>query len=174
MNIETKKDFETSFTGWFFIIAAVMLFAGWILSPHQMNEYIVAVDFEAIGQNLWYWIWMFRIYIFGWVIMGGAVISFAYVAKRGPFGIVILPGAGILTVGTFTMSLAVAFYYSYGAWGVGMTADKSPDEINTFMASMTIVNQYATCLVRFGKVFSGAGLLLMGFGMFKHNEQVSR
>lgn len=167
MNIETKKDFETSFTGWFFIIAAVMLFAGWLLSPHQINEYLVATDFEAIEQNFWYWVWMFRVYIFGWVIMGGAIIAFAYLTKRGPFGIVILPGAGILTVGTFTMALAFAFYYSYGAWGIGQTEGKSPDEINAFMEGVTVVNQYATCLVRFGKVFSGAGLLLIGFGLFK-------
>lgn len=167
MDLNVKKDFETSFTGWFFIMAAVMLLAGFLLSPHQIEEYIVASDFEVIGQNLWYWIWMFRIFIFGWVIMGGAVMAFAYLTRRGSLGIVVLPGAGILTVGTFTMALAVAFYYSYGAWGVGMTEGKSPEEIQEFIDGVTIVNQYATCLVRFGKVFSGAGLVLMGFGLFK-------
>lgn len=162
-----KNDFETKFTGWTFIVAGLMLLAGWVLLPHKIEEYLVADDFASIGNNFWFWIWMFRVHIFGWVIMGAAVIGFATITNVAPFRILLVPGAGVITVGSFTMALAVAFYYSYGAWGIGQTAGKSPEEIQEFMKGVTAVNQYASCLVRFGRVFSGAGMVLMGFGMFK-------
>jgi len=162
-----KKDFETKFTGWALISAAVMLLAGWLLLPHHHGEYLVAGDFEAIGENLWYWIWMYRIHIFGWVILGGTMIGFAFLMNEKPYRTMIMPGATIVVAGTFTMALALAFYYTYGAWGVGQTAGKSPSEIQVFMDSLTIFNHYATCLIRFGRVFSGAGFMLLGIGLFK-------
>ena len=65
-----KKDFETKVIGWAFITAAILLWGGWFFSPHHLGEYIVASDFEAVNQNLWTWIWLYRMHIFGWVIMG--------------------------------------------------------------------------------------------------------
>ena len=162
-----KRDFETKFTGWTFIVSGIMLFLGWILSSHQLGEYIVASDFEKVGQNLWYWIWMFRIHIFGWVIMGIALIALASLLNEKPYRVVIVPGAGIAVVGTFVLALAFAFYYSYGAWGFGQTAGKTSEEIDEFMKGVTMLNHYATCLIRFGRVFSGVGLVLLGFGFFK-------
>ena len=52
------KDFETKFTGWSFLAAALMLWGGWALSPHHIGEYLVASDFTSVNENLWYWIWM--------------------------------------------------------------------------------------------------------------------
>ena len=40
-----KKDFETNFTGWAFIVAALLLWGGWMLSSHHVGEYFVASDF---------------------------------------------------------------------------------------------------------------------------------
>ena len=162
-----KNDIETKFTGWALITAAVLLLAGWELLPHHVGEYFVSTDFEAIGKNLWYWIWMFRIHIFGWVIMGAAMIAFASMTFEKPYRIILMPGAGVIIVGTFTMALAVAFYYTYGAWGVGQTAGKSPAEMQQFTESIIVTNQYVTCLVRFGRIFSGAGFVLLGFGLLK-------
>ena len=65
-----KKDFETNFSGWLFIVAAILLWFSWLLTSHHIGEYIVASDFEAIGEDVWYWIWMYRFHIFGWVIYG--------------------------------------------------------------------------------------------------------
>lgn len=162
-----KKDFETKFTGWSLIAAAVMLFAGWMLLPHHIAEYFVATDFEAVGENLWYWIWMYRIHIFGWVMMGGAIIALAAITNKKPYRILTVPGAGIIVVGTFTLAFAFAFYYTYGAWGVGKTAGKSPAEVQEFTDSLMVFNHYVTCLLRFGRVFSGVGFVLLGVGMFK-------
>ena len=162
-----KKDFETNFTGWAFIFAALLLWLGWALSPHHIGEYIVASDFTAIGESVWFWIWMYRIHIFGWVTMGIALFALVSVIGRKPYRVVILPGAGMTIIGTFTLAIAAAYFYNYGAWGVGQTAGKSPEEIKEFMNGILFTNQYVTCFIRFGRIFSGVGLVLLGYGFIK-------
>lgn len=162
-----KKDFETSFTGWAFIFAALLLWLGWVLSPHHIGEYIVASDFAAIGEDVWYWIWMYRIHIFGWVTMAIATFSLVSITAQKPYRVVILPGAGMLIVGTFTLAIASAYYYNYGAWGVGQTAGKSVAEIQEFVDNILFTNQYVTCFIRFGRIFSGVGLVLLGYAFVK-------
>lgn len=163
------KDFETKFTGWTFIVAAFLLWGGWALSPHHVGEYFVASDFAAIGENVWYWIWMYRFHIFGWVTMAIAIFAFVSITAKKPYRVLILPGAGMVIVGTFTIAIAAAYYYNYGAWGVGQTAGKSAEEIEVFMNDILYTNQYVTCFVRFGRIFSGVGLVLLGAGLVKWN-----
>ncbi|MGB5378939.1 hypothetical protein [Muriicola sp.] len=162
-----KKDFETKFTGWTFLVAALFLWGGWFLSPHQVGEYIVASDFGPIGDDVWFWIWMFRIHIFGWVIMAIAMFSLLSITFQKPYRVMLVPGAGMVIAGTMTLAIASAFYYNFGAWGVGQTAGMSAAEIQEFMDSILYTNQYVTCFVRFGRVFSGVGLVLLGLGLVK-------
>lgn len=162
-----KKEFEIKFTGWAFILAAVMLWGGWMLSSHKVGEYLVASDFPAIGENIWYWIWMFRIYIFGWVIMMIAMFALASITSKRPYSAILNPGIGMVIVGTFTLAIASAFYYNFGAWGVGKTAGMSAAEIDHFMNEILYTNQYVTCFMRFGRIFSGVGLVLLGAGFVK-------
>ena len=166
-------DFESKFTGWAFIVGAILLWGGWALSSHHVGEYFVAVDFASIGENVWYWIWMYRIHIFGWVTMGIAMFAFTTLVTKKPFRVVMLPGIGMVVVGTFTLAIAAAFYYNYGAWGVGKTMGKSPEEIQAFMDGILFTNQYVTCFMRFGRIFSGVGFGLTGRG-FSKVEHVSK
>jgi hypothetical protein len=162
-----KKDFETRFTGWAFVVAALMLELGWYLSPHHVGEYLVASDFTEIGKNLWTWIWMYRIHIFGWVIMVISMFALASITLKKPYRVIIAPGAGMVAIGSITLAIASAFYYNFGAWGVGETMGKPAVEIQEFMDNILYTNQYVTCFVRFGRVFSGVGLVLLGIGLVK-------
>lgn len=162
-----KKDIETKFTAYFFIASALMLWIGWVLSPHHIGEYIKPTDFQPIGERVWFWIWMFRVHIFGWVTLAIAIFALVTITARKPNRVVMVPGAGMLIVGTFAIAIAMAFYYNFGAWGVGKTAGKSPDEINQFMESILYTNQYVTCFVRFGRIFSGVGFVLLGYGLLR-------
>ncbi len=162
-----KKGIETKFTGWSFLAAAALLWAGWMLLPHHIGEYFMTTDFAAIGENLWYWIWMYRIHIFGWVVMGIAIFALASITAKKPNRAVIIPGVGMVIVGTFVLALASAFYYSYGAWGVGKTAGKPLAEIQQYTDNLMFTNHYVTCLVRFGRIFSGVGLVLLGAAFIK-------
>jgi len=164
-----KKDFGTKFTGWAFIMAALLLWGGWALSPHHVGEYFKADDFTAIGENVWFWIWMYRIHIFGWVTMAIALFSFVSMTGKKPYNVLILPGVGMIVVGTFTIAIAAAYYYNYGAWGVGQTAGKSAAEIQEFLDGTLFTNQYVTCFVRFGRIFSGVGLVILGAALLKWN-----
>jgi len=166
-DMTNKKDFETKFTGWAFILAALLLLLGWILSPHHIGEYIVVEDFAAVGENIWFWIWMYRIHIFGWVTMGIALFALVSFTSRNPYRVMILPGVGMLVVGTFTLAIASAYYYNHGAWGVGQTAGMIPAEVDAFMENILFTNQYVTCFVRFGRIFSGVGLMILGAGFLK-------
>ncbi len=135
--------------------------------PHHIGEYIVASDFAAINEDLWYWIWMFRFHIFGWVTMAIAIFALISITAKKPYRVVLLPGAGMVVIGTMTLAIASAFYYNFGAWGVGQTMGKSAAEIQEFMDNILYTNQYVTCFVRFGRIFSGVGLVLLGFGFIK-------
>lgn len=165
--MEKIRNFETRFTGWSFIVAALMLWLGWMLLPHQIGEYIVKEDFALVGENVWYWIWMYRIHIFGWVIMGIALMALVASTARTPSRIMVVPGAGMIIVGTFTLALAAAYFYNHGAWGVGKTAGMSPAELDEFMDKLLYTNQYVTCFIRFGRVFSGVGFVLLGAAFIK-------
>lgn len=162
-----KKDFETNFTGWAFVLAAVLLWFGWALSPHHIGEYIVASDFTKIGESVWYWIWMYRIHIFGWVTMGISMFALLSITSGRPYRVVLLPGIGMVVVGTFTLAIANAYFYNFGAWGVGKTAGLTAIEITEFMDSILFTNQYVTCFIRFGRIFSGVGLVLLGYAFIK-------
>lgn len=162
-----KKDFETKFIGWVFIAAALMLWGGWVLSPHHVGEYLVVSDFSLIDEKLWNWIWMYRIHIFGWVIMAVAMFALASITLKKPYRVLIAPGVGMIVIGSITLAIASAFYYNFGAWGVGNTLGKSTSEIQEFMGNILYTNQYVTCFVRFGRVFSGVGLVLLGTGLVK-------
>ena len=166
MNI-MKKNFETNFTGWAFILAAILLWFGWALSSHHIGEYIVASDFPKIGKNVWYWIWMYRVHIFGWVTMGISMFALMSVLTGKPYRVVVLPGIGMVIVGTFTLAIANAYFYNFGAWGVGKTAGMSAAEIAAFMDRILFTNQYVTCFIRFGRIFSGVGLVLLGVAFVK-------
>ena len=162
-----QKNFETRFTAWAFILAAILLWFGWALSPHHIGEYIVASDFEAIGESVWTWIWIYRIHIFGWVTMGISLFALVAATARKPYRVVILPGAGMVIIGTFTLAIANAYFYNFGAWGVGETAGKTAMEIEAFVNDILYTNQYVTCFIRFGRDFSGVGLVLLGFAFIK-------
>lgn len=162
-----NNDFETKFTGWTFTLAAVMLLLGWVLLPHHIGEYFETADFAAVNENFWLWVWLYRVHIFGWVIMGAGIMGLASMTFKRPYRTLLEPGAGVLIVGTFVSALSTAYYYSYGTWGIGQTADRSPEEVGAFMAGIEYFTHYITYLARFGKVFSGAGLVLIGAGLLK-------
>ena len=44
---------------------------------------------------------------------------------------------------------------------------KSPEEIQQFMDGILFTNQYVTCFLRFGRIFSGVGFVLLGAAFLK-------
>jgi hypothetical protein len=163
----TIKNFGTQFTGWTFIAAFALLWIGYLLLPHHIGEYIVAEDFKEIGKGVWYWIWMYRVHIFGWVAMAVAIMAFLSMTSKSPLHVLTIPGGGMIIVGTFTLAIANAFYYNFGADGVGKTMGMTPEEIDNYVNSILSINQYVTCFTRFGRIFSGLGFVIFGAAIVK-------
>jgi hypothetical protein len=162
-----KQEFATQVTGWAFVAAGVMFWAGWALLPHHLGTYLVPDDFSEVRAHLRLWIWMYRVHIFGMVITAMALMALAALLADSPARIIVWPGAGVATAGTFVSALAAAFYYHHGVWGAVELDGKSAEEIHRFVANLLVDTEYVTCLVRFGRVFSGLGWLVLGWGLVK-------
>ena len=101
--------------------------------------------------------------------MAIAMFSFTSLVAKKPYGSIIMSGGGVVIAGTFIIAIATAFYYGFGTWGIGQTDGMTENEIQLFVKDLMPLNHYVTCFLRFGRVFSGAGLLLMGIVMVKWN-----
>jgi hypothetical protein len=60
-----------------------------------------------------------------------------------------------------------AFYYHHGAWGALELEGKSAADAAAFVQALRVDTEYITCLVRFGRVFSGLGLVVAAAGILK-------
>jgi len=164
-----KRTFSTKFIAYSFISAATMLWLGWMLLSTHIGTFFKPDDFEQIYLKWSWWIWWYRIHLFGHVISVVALTALGSQFVNSEARVMLWPGIVVASAGIFVTALASAFYYHHGAWGAMEMHGKSPEQIVAFVELLRIDTEYVTCLVRFGRVFSGLGLLLLGIGLFKWN-----
>jgi len=158
-------NFETSLTGGLFLAAASMLYLGWILLPAKIGSYFVPTDFAAVGAHRRVWIWLYRIYLFGYVAAVMAFVALATLVTEPAARIIVWPAVAVLDAGLVMTSLAYAFYYHFGAWGSIDMDGKSNEEIQEFIASLRVSTEYITCWIRFGRIFIGVGQVVFVLGL---------
>ena len=158
-------NFETSLTGGLFLAAASMLYLGWILLPAKIGSYFVPTDFAAVGAHRRVWIWLYRIYLFGYVAAVMAFVALATLVTEPAARIIVWPAVAVLDAGLVMTSLAYAFYYHFGAWGSIDMDGKPNEEIQEFIASLRVSTEYITCWVRFGRIFIGVGQVVFVLGL---------
>jgi hypothetical protein len=161
------KDFSTRVAGGAFVAAAGMLWGGWMLMPTHIGTFFDTTDFAAVHAHLWLWIWMFRLHLFGMVTAVLALVALGSLVNHSESRILVWPGVAVASGGLLVGAVAAAFYYHFGAWGAMDMAGKSEGELRAFVDSLRVSTEYVTCLVRFGRVFSGLGLLVLGLGLLK-------
>jgi hypothetical protein len=152
-------------TGGAWIAAALMLWGGWALMPARIGTFFVEEDFAAVRAHLWLWIWMYRLHIFGMVTAVLALVAFGSLVMQSEGRVAVWPGAAVASAGFIVAAVAAAFYYHFGAWGAAGTEGKSPEELRAFVDSLRVSTEYVTCLVRFGRVFSGLGVFVLALGI---------
>ena len=108
---------------------------------------------------------MFRIYLFGIIVAVVAMVALGSLLTDAEARILIWPGVAVASIGLMVGAMGSAFYYHFGAWGALDMHGKSAEVISEFVASLEVGTEYVTCLVRFGRVFGGFGLLLLGVGL---------
>ncbi len=162
-----KSDFSTKVTGGSFIAAGLMLLLGWILLPTHIGTFFQPQDFAAVHAQWSFWIWMYRIHIFGMVVTTMALVALGALLSESAARILVWPGVAMAGAGMMVSALATAFYYHFGAWGALDMDGESPEMILAFVESLRVSTEYVTCLVRFGRVFSGLGFVVLGLGLLK-------
>ena len=161
------RDFSTRFTAWSFVAAAIMFWGGWMLMPTHIGTFFEPDDFARVHESFDLWIWTFRFHLFGMIVTAIALVALASLLTNSEARVVVWPGAAVATAGMVVGALGAAFYYHHGAWGALDMNGKSTVEIREFVDALRINTEYVTCLVRFSRVFSGLGLLVLGFGLIK-------
>jgi hypothetical protein len=161
------RDFSTRFTGWSFIAAGAMLWVGWMLLPWHLGTFFQPDDFARIDNQFHWWIWTYRVHLFGMVVTAIALVALASQMIDSPSRVMNWPGVAVASAGMIVGALGAAFYYHHGAWGARETRGASAEELARFVEALRVDTEYVTCLVRFGRVFSGLGLLLVGCGLIQ-------
>ena len=161
------NDFETDVTGGLFIAAAAMLWVGWTLLPAKIAAYFVPPDFAAVRIRRRLWIWLYRVYLFGYVVGVMAFIALATLVSGSAVRIIVWPAVGVLDTGLIMAALAGAFYYHFGAWGSVDMEGKNDEAIQEFVHALRVSTEYITCIVRFGRVFLGVGQVVLALGLLQ-------
>jgi len=133
--------FASHLTGWFFI--------------------------GAIRARYRRWIWLFRLHIFGHVATVMAAVALAVLVTAPEARVLVWPGAAVMSMGALVGALGAAFYYHVGAWGAMELQGRDEPEVLAFIAAARVSTHYATCLVRFGRVFFGLGQLVLAAGLLR-------
>jgi hypothetical protein len=158
---------ETRFIGGSFVAASLMLWLGWFLLPVKLGTYLEPSDFGRIGEQFRLWIWLYRVHMFGMITTVIALFAFAARTADSPARVLVFPGAAVASAGMVVGALGEAFYYHHGAWGSLQLAGKSADVAQAFVDALRVDTEYVTCLIRFGRVFGGLGLLVLAWGMLQ-------
>jgi hypothetical protein len=157
--------FVLKVAGSLFAAAAIMLWLGWTLLRVRPAGFFLPWQFGEIRADYRRWIWLYRVHIFGYLvtIMGAAALA---AAVDGPEDrVLIWPGLAVLAIGSLVGALGAAFYYHMGAWGALDLEGRGEDEITRFIGGLKVLTHYATCLVRFGRVFFGLGQVVLAAGL---------
>ncbi|MEX2214031.1 MAG: hypothetical protein WD768_07885 [Phycisphaeraceae bacterium] len=161
-----SRTAQFRFTGGAFLAAALMWWLGSMLLPVKIGTYFEAEVFAPIHEQFRLWIWIYRVQIFGMITALIAFIALASFASESAAKVMIWPGAAVIAAGLIVGALGEAFYYHHGAWGAKELAGKSPEEMKAFVQALKVDTEYVTCLVRFGRVFSGLGLVVLAWGLW--------
>ena len=162
-----NRDFGSRFAGGAFIAAALMLWFGWFLLPVRPGKFLAAGDFPLIHQQFHFWIWMYRVHLFGMIVAVMALVALAAIVASSPSRVLVWPAVAVAASGLIVGALAAAFYYHHGAWGSLQLAGKSPEQAQAFVEALRVDTEYVTCLTRFGRVFGGLGLVVLAWGVLR-------
>jgi hypothetical protein len=159
------QDFTTNVAGCLFLAGAVMLWGGWVLLPRRVGMFFCGDDFPAISARLQLWLWLYRVHLFGVVVSALALVALAALLANQPaVRVLVWPGAAVAVAGLIVGAIGSAFYYHFGVWGA-LETRKASRAAKNLVESLLLPTHYVTCLVRFGRVFSGLGLTVLAVGL---------
>jgi hypothetical protein len=160
-------DFSTNVTGCLFLASAGLLWGGWMLLPRHIGMYFQPNDFAAIRPRVYFWLWVYRFHLFGVVGTALALVALATLLTDRSERVLAWPGVAVAVAGLIVGATGSAFYYHFGVSGALGRSGESPEAAQALVNALHLPTEYVTCLVRFGRVFSGLGLFVLAFGLFQ-------
>lgn len=164
-----NTTFARDFTGFSFITAAIMFWGGYMLLPAHINIYFTPEDILTIQGGLTMYLWMYRVHIFGMIIAIAAMAALGTVFPKTSSRVLVIPGLAVISTGMAVTALGSAFFYQFGTSGAYDLQGMPIETIKEFVASIKLDTQYAGCFMRFGRVFTGLGMVILGTGIWKSN-----
>jgi ABC-type uncharacterized transport system permease subunit len=162
-----KNTFARDITGFSFIAAALMFWGGWMLLPVHINIYFTPEDILTIQGDLKMYLWMYRVHIFGMIITIAAMAALGTVFPQISSRVLVNPGLAVISTGMAATALGSAFFYQFGTSGAYDLKGMPLEAVREFVASLKLDTQYAGCFMRFGRVFTGLGMVILGAGLWK-------
>lgn len=160
-------DFPLQVTGGLFLAAAAMQWLGWWLLPAKPGAFFLPDDFAAIRARYRLWIWLYRLHIFGYVFTVMAAVALGSSVAGADARVLVWPGAAVMATGVIVGALGAAYYYHVGAWGALELEGRAGPAVGDFIAAARVATHYATCLVRFARVFFGLGQIVLAAGLLR-------
>ena len=94
---------------------------------------LLPTDFGKIYPQVHFWLWMYRIYIFGLITSVMALMALASLLITAESRVMVWPGITVAVAGTLVTALGAAFYYHHGVWGAFELNGKSASEADAFI-----------------------------------------
>lgn len=138
-----------------------------MLIPVPVGPYVNAEDFAVVSENRYLFVWSYRSYFFGVVFFVVAITSFVSWMSGSLARVIMWPGAAVVAGGAFSYALGSAFYYHHGYWGSLDLEGQSMEMVKAYVDNIRFDTKYVTCFIRFGRLFSGFGIVLLSIGILK-------
>jgi len=161
------RNFDTQVTGGLFIAAAFAWWGGWALSPYQLGTFFKPEDFSAIFPHVRLWLWLYRVQIFGMVILVLALAALSSLVAGHRSRVLVWPASTVISVGSVVGAMGAAFYFHFGVGGAFDLHGKDPAEVGRYVDGLRVLTEYITCVTRFSRVFPGVGYLLLAWAIWK-------
>ena len=89
------QNSSTRITGWGFIASAIILWLGWMLLPVRIGTFFQPGDFAAVYDQFHFWIWTFRIHLFGIVAAVASLVALGSVLTESEARILVSGRRGL-------------------------------------------------------------------------------
>lgn len=155
------------FTAWLFLAAVALQWGGWTLIPVDVGPYVETTDFAVVDAHRQLFVWAYRCYFFGSVLLAMAVVALAALPLSSAARVMIWPGAAVVAGGAFAYAIGSAFYYHHGYWGSLDVVGKPDIVAAAYVDSIYYDTKFVTCFIRFGRLFAGLGFLALNVGLLR-------
>ena len=161
------SQFNLRFTGLSLLIGGIFVFAGYTIMPVSVTLNFSLDMLPIITNNLEFWVRSFQILVFGYFIRIIGIVALSSLHQNSPASPVLNAGVMVCSLGMLVAGIAEGYYMHTGGfaqWKVGLIP---LEQHNALIASLEVTNEWASCIKRFGRMFTHLGFVFIGWGLLR-------